>query len=78
MRFGPATLSELVATVLDAYGLRGRSTAQIAAELRLSSYTVQKHLLGSNGIRSRRELVTTIFFEHYHPNLATHTSRLTA
>jgi len=43
--------------------LRGRSTQQIANELRISTYTVQEHLsavFGKFGIGSRRELVAAV------------------
>ncbi len=48
--------------------LRGLSTNEIAAELFISSYTVQDHLKAifeKVGVRSRRALVTEIFEPHY-------------
>jgi DNA-binding CsgD family transcriptional regulator len=70
-----ATLPQ-VDGVLDALGLTareqdvtrlvlaGRSTAEIAAELFISGYTVQDHLksvFDKTGLRSRRVLVAWIF-----------------
>lgn len=52
--------------------LQGLSTAEIAARLYLSEYTVQDHLkaiFAKIGARSRRELVARIFFQHYVPHL---------
>jgi DNA-binding CsgD family transcriptional regulator len=81
---GPADFGELVAIILDAYGLtprerdvtqhvlRGASTDQIADQLELSAYTVQDHLkkvFTKTGVTSRRDLVATIFFQHYYPAL---------
>lgn len=81
---GPADPAELAAIVLDAYGLTqrerqvtqlvliGRSTAQIAESLRLSTYTVQDHLKSiftKTGVRSRRDLIGGLFERHYAPQL---------
>jgi DNA-binding CsgD family transcriptional regulator len=74
--------SEIAPLIIDAYGLspreaqvtglviRGLSTAEIAAEIHLSRYTVQDHLKAifiKVGVRSRRELVATIFDQHQAP-----------
>ena len=50
--------------------LQGASTSQIADQLVMSPHTVQQHLKNiftKTGVRSRRDLVGTIFFAHYEP-----------
>jgi DNA-binding CsgD family transcriptional regulator len=76
----PAHRGELAAVIMRAYGLsarerevtqlvlRGQSTAQIAATLQLSPYTVQDYLktiFDKVGVRSRRQLVGVIFRDQY-------------
>jgi DNA-binding CsgD family transcriptional regulator len=52
--------------------LHGRSTREIADDLHVSAYTVQDHLkaiFAKVGVGSRRELVATLFQQHYAPRL---------
>lgn len=82
---GPAQPGELAALILEAYPftarerqitqlvLLGRSTAEMAAALKVSTHTVQDHLktvFEKTGVRSRRDLVADVFFQHYLPQLA--------
>jgi len=77
----PAKISPLL---MSAYGLtereqevsrlvlQGYSTTEIAERLVISAHTVQQHLrniFDKTGVRSRRDLVTKIFFAHYEPRL---------
>jgi DNA-binding CsgD family transcriptional regulator len=75
---------EVAAVIMTAYGLtkreravtglvcQGRSTAQIAAALWISTNTVQDHLksvFDKTGVRSRGEVIATILRDHYLPGL---------
>jgi DNA-binding CsgD family transcriptional regulator len=76
--------AEVAAVIMAAYGLtereravtglvcQGRSTAQMAAELWISTNTVQDHLksiFDKTGVRSRGEVMATILRDHYLPAL---------
>jgi DNA-binding CsgD family transcriptional regulator len=81
----PST-AELAPILMIAYGLtprereiaclacRARSTKQISAELHITANTVQQHLTSifdKTGVRSRRELVSTLMQDQYMPRVAT-------
>jgi DNA-binding CsgD family transcriptional regulator len=80
----PARPPEIAPLIADAYGMtererdivrrviQGLSTSEIAKTLCLAPYTVQDHLKAifeKAGVRSRRELVAQMFFQHYAPHL---------
>jgi DNA-binding CsgD family transcriptional regulator len=78
----PATPIEVAEVIMQAYGLtqrertitklicQGHSTAQIAAQLWITTNTVQDHLksiFDKTGVRSRREVMARILRDHYLP-----------
>ena len=86
----PAKISPLL---MSAYGLtereqevsrlvlQGYSTTEIAERLVISTHTVQQHLrniFDKTGVRSRRDLVSKVFFTHYEPRLRDNEERLAA
>ncbi len=75
-----ATSEQLAPLVMNVYGLthqeraiaalvfQGSSTAEISGKLRITEHTVQDHLKSifeKTGVRSRRELVATVFKQQY-------------
>jgi DNA-binding CsgD family transcriptional regulator len=79
-----ARAPELAPLIADSYGLTARErrvtglvaqglpTREIAKRLYLSPFTVQDHLksvFDKVGVRTRGELVATLFFEHYAPRM---------
>ncbi|MFE7129897.1 LuxR C-terminal-related transcriptional regulator [Streptomyces sp. NPDC057638] len=59
---------------ITALVLRGSSTAEISRRTRLSAYTVQEHLTSifdKTGVRSRRDLVASLFTRQVEPRLLT-------
>jgi len=80
----PTAPAEIAAVIVQAYALtererevtglvlRGESTKQIAAALRISGETVQQHLksiFDKTGVRSRGELAGQIFGGDYQPRM---------
>src|SRR5918997_1857187 len=80
----PAHPARIAPLLMAAYGLtereqeltrlvlQGQSTTEIAEDLVISAHTVQQHLksvFDKTGVRSRRDLVTKVFLNHYEPRL---------
>jgi len=80
----PVAGARIASVLMAAYGLThrereitrlvlmGRSTAQIADDLVIAPATVQQHLksiFSKTGVRSRRDLVCTVFVDHYDPRV---------
>ena len=89
----PAHPARITPLLMSAYGLtereqevtrqvlKGESTAQIADTLVVSPYTVQEHLKNifeKTGVRSRRDLVSKVFFSYYEPRLRDNEARVPA
>jgi DNA-binding CsgD family transcriptional regulator len=89
----PAHPSRIVPLLMSAYGLtdreqqltrlilQGFSTMEIADRLVISVHTVQAHLRSiftKTEMRTRRDLVTKIFFAHYEPRLRDNEQRTAA
>ncbi len=89
----PAHPSRITPLLMSAYGLtareqevtrlvlRGNSTEEIAREIAISTNTVQQHLknvFAKTGVRSRRDLVGTVFFTHYEPRVRDNEARAAA
>ena len=79
MAKGPVLLTEREQEV-SRLVLQGYSTTEIAERLVISTHTVQQHLrniFDKIGVRSRRDLVSKVFFTHYEPRLRDNEERLT-
>ncbi len=87
----PAHPERIVPLLMSAYGLTereqavtrlvltGRSTTAIAERLVVVPATVQQHLKSvfeKTGVRTRRDLTTRIFFQHYEPRLRDNEARV--
>ena len=89
----PAHPARIAPLLMAAYGLTereqevtrlvltGSSTMEIADALVVSAHTVQQHLksvFDKTGVRSRRDLVGSVFFSHYEPRLRDNETRAAA
>lgn len=87
----PAHPARITPLLMSAYGLtereqevtrlvlKGDSTAQIAEALVVSAHTVQEHLKNvfeKTGVRSRRDLVSKVFFSYYEPRMRDNEARV--
>lgn len=89
----PAHPARITPLLMSAYGLtdreqevtcrvlKGDSTTEIADALVVSPHTVQQHLKNifeKTGVRSRRDLVSKVFFSYYEPRVRDNESRVPA
>jgi DNA-binding CsgD family transcriptional regulator len=89
----PAHPARLTPLLMSAYGLsdreqevtrlvlQGAATGEIAERLVVSAHTVQDHLKNifeKTGVRSRRDLVGKVFFNHYEPRVRDNEARIGA
>jgi DNA-binding CsgD family transcriptional regulator len=80
----PVARARIASVLMAAYGLThrereitrlvlmGQSTAQIADDLVIAPVTVQQHLksiFAKTGVHSRRDLICTVFVDHYDPRV---------
>jgi DNA-binding CsgD family transcriptional regulator len=80
----PVARARIASVLMAAYGLThrereitrlvlmGQSTAQIADDLVIAPFTVQQHLksiFAKTGVHSRRDLICTVFVDHYDPRV---------
>ena len=87
----PAHPARIAPLLMSAYGLtdreqdvtrlvlQGDSTAAISERLFVSPHTVQQHLKSifeKTGVRSRRDLVGKVFFNHYEPRVRDNEERV--
>jgi DNA-binding CsgD family transcriptional regulator len=89
----PVARARIASVLMAAYGLThrereitrlvlmGQSTAQIVRDLVIAPATVQQHLksiFAKTGVHSRRDLVCTVFVDHYDPRVRDNEKRRVA